>query len=346
MGRAIDATGIQFKLLNRSRGPAVWSPRAQADKRRYSAWVKGSLEAVPNIHWIFGRAGRILSRAGMVTGLELETGERFTCPAVVVTTGTFLNGLVHIGPEQRPSGRAGEPPSCELAESLKGFGFRWGRLKTGTPPRLHRTSIDFSRFHAEHGDQPPAPFSFQTDAIDRPQIACHLLHTTERVHDLVRANIGKSPLFNGQIRGIGPRLLPVSGRQGHALSSPRAPSDFSGAGGTGRRRNLRQRVLDEPARRRPGGARPVAPRPRGRRHAPSRLRGRVRLHPADGAPSHARGAAAFRTLPRGADQRHVGLRGGGRAGSGGRRERRQGLRGWPPSRLAATRPTSASWSTT
>ena len=208
MGRAIDATGIQFKLLNRSRGPAVWSPRAQADKRRYSAWVKRSLDAVPNIHWIFGRAGRIISSAGAVTGLELETGERFTCPAVVVTTGTFLNGLVHIGPEQRPSGRAGEPPSCELAESLKGFGFRWGRLKTGTPPRLHRTSIDFSRFHAEHGDQPPAPFSFQTDAIDRPQIACHLLHTTERVHDLVRANIGKSPLFNGQIRGIGPRYCP------------------------------------------------------------------------------------------------------------------------------------------
>ncbi len=208
MGRAIDATGIQFKMLNRSRGPAVWSPRAQADKRRYSAWVKSALEAVPNIEWIFGKAGRILAGAGGVVGLELESGERFTCPALVVTTGTFLNGLVHIGPEQRPSGRAGEPPSHELAESLKGFGFRWGRLKTGTPPRLHRESIDFSRFHAEYGDQPPAPFSFLTDAIDRPQIACHLLHTTERVHDLVRANIGKSPLFNGQIRGIGPRYCP------------------------------------------------------------------------------------------------------------------------------------------
>ena len=163
---------------------------------------------MPNITWIFGKAGRILSDSGGVTGLELESGERFTCPALVVTTGTFLNGLVHIGPEQRPSGRAGEPPSHELAESLKGFGFQWGRLKTGTPPRLHRTSIDFSKFRAEHGDQPPAPFSFQTDAIDRPQIACHLLHTTERVHELVRANIDKSPLFNGQIRGIGPRYCP------------------------------------------------------------------------------------------------------------------------------------------
>jgi tRNA uridine 5-carboxymethylaminomethyl modification enzyme len=208
MGRAIDATGIQFKMLNRSRGPAVWSPRAQADKRRYSAWVKSTLEAAPNIHWIFGKAGRILANAGGVIGLELEGGERFTCPALIVTTGTFLNGLVHIGPDQRPSGRAGEPPSRDLAESLKGFGFQWGRLKTGTPPRLHRNSIDFSRFHAEHGDHPPVPFSFQTETIDRPQIACHLLHTTERVHDLVRSNIGKSPLFNGQIRGIGPRYCP------------------------------------------------------------------------------------------------------------------------------------------
>jgi tRNA uridine 5-carboxymethylaminomethyl modification enzyme len=208
MGRAIDATGIQFKMLNRSRGPAVWSPRAQADKRRYSDWVKTTLEGDPNIHWIFGRAGRILSNGGRVTGLELETGERFVCPAVVVTTGTFLNGLIHVGPEQRPAGRAGEPPSRALAESLKGFGFSWGRLKTGTPPRLDRKSIDFSLFHAERGDNPPAPFSYQTERIDRPQIECHLLHTTQRVHDLVRANIGDSPLFNGQIRGIGPRYCP------------------------------------------------------------------------------------------------------------------------------------------
>jgi tRNA uridine 5-carboxymethylaminomethyl modification enzyme len=208
MGRAIDATGIQFKMLNRSRGPAVWSPRAQADKRRYSAWVKSALEAVPNIGWIIGKAGRILSDADGVTGLELETGERFTCAALIVTTGTFLNGLVHVGQEQRPSGRAGEPPSRALAESLKEFGFQWGRLKTGTPPRLHRDSIDFSRFRAEHGDVPPSPFSFQTDFVEREQIACHLLYTTERVHDLVRRNIGQSPLFNGQIRGIGPRYCP------------------------------------------------------------------------------------------------------------------------------------------
>jgi tRNA uridine 5-carboxymethylaminomethyl modification enzyme len=208
MGLAIDATGIQFKLLNRSRGPAVWSPRAQADKRRYSDWVKAALEAHPNIGWIFGKAGAILTDEDGVSGLALESGERFGCRAIVITTGTFLNGLVHVGPEKRPSGRAGEPPSLALAESIKSFGLEWGRLKTGTPPRLHRRSIDFTRFIEERGDVDPAPFSFLTDRIDRPQIVCHLLHTTDTVHDLVRSHIAESPLYNGQIAGIGPRYCP------------------------------------------------------------------------------------------------------------------------------------------
>jgi tRNA uridine 5-carboxymethylaminomethyl modification enzyme len=208
MGLAIDATGIQFKLLNRSRGPAVWSPRAQADKRQYSAWVRRTLEREPNIIWVIGRAGRILKDSSGVTGLALESGESFRCRSLVVTTGTFLNGLVHIGPEQRPSGRAGEPPSRDLAESIKAIGFTWGRLKTGTPPRLDRRSIDFSAFRAERGDDPPVPFSFITERIARDQIDCYLLHTTERVHALVREHIGESPLFNGQIHGIGPRYCP------------------------------------------------------------------------------------------------------------------------------------------
>jgi tRNA uridine 5-carboxymethylaminomethyl modification enzyme len=208
MGQAIDATGIQFKLLNRSRGPAVWSPRAQADKRRYSEWVRSALSNEQNVGWIIGKAGRIVVRDDQVRGLELETGEVYRCRALVVTTGTFLNGLVHIGPEQRPAGRAGEPPALALAESLKGFGFRWGRLKTGTPPRLSRQSIDFSRFDEERGDDPPVPFSFLTTGIARRQISCHVLHTTDRVHDLVRDNIARSPLFNGQITGIGPRYCP------------------------------------------------------------------------------------------------------------------------------------------
>jgi tRNA uridine 5-carboxymethylaminomethyl modification enzyme len=214
MGRAIDATAIQFKLLNRSRGPAVWSPRAQADKKIYGRWMKAELDAEPNIEWLIGKAGRLLVEHGRLVGLAMEDGDAYECRALVITTGTFLNGLIHIGPEQHAAGRAGEPPSCALAESIKSFGFEWGRLKTGTPPRLDRDSIDFDqqvadgRFSRERGDEPPVPFSFLSPPIDRPQIDCYLLHTNDRVRDLVRANIARSPLFNGQIRGIGPRYCP------------------------------------------------------------------------------------------------------------------------------------------
>jgi len=190
----------------------VWSPRAQADKRVYGRWMKAALEQ--DVEWIIGKAGRILVEHGRVVGLALEEGDTCACRALVITTGTFLNGLIHVGPERKPAGRADEPPSHVLAESLKSFGFEWGRLKTGTPPRLDRQSIDFDRavamgqFSAERGDSPPVPFSFLTSAIDRPQIDCYLLHTNERVRDLVRANIDRSPLFNGQIQGIGPRYCP------------------------------------------------------------------------------------------------------------------------------------------
>jgi len=213
MGRAIDATGIQFKLLNRSRGPAVWSPRAQADKKRYGAWVKRELDSEAGLDWIIGRAGRLLTADGVVVGVALEDHagreERVVrCRSLIVTTGTFLNGLIHIGPETHSAGRYGEPASHTLAESLKAIGLRIGRLKTGTPPRLDRRSIDFGRFQEAPGDDQPVPFSFMTDGITRPQIMCHLLHTTERVHQLVKASITQSPLFNGQIKGIGPRYCP------------------------------------------------------------------------------------------------------------------------------------------
>jgi tRNA uridine 5-carboxymethylaminomethyl modification enzyme len=214
MGRAIDATGIQFKLLNRSRGPAVWSPRAQADKPLYGRWVRAALEAEPNIEWILGRAGRILTDSGRICGLELEDGRSFRCKSLVITTGTFLNGLIHVGPDQRPAGRADEPPSKDLAESIKSFGFRWGRLKTGTPPRLARKSIDFDEgvrrgvFHVEHGDEEPIPFSFTATESPRNTAVCYLLHTNDRVHELVRKRISQSPLYNGQIEGIGPRYCP------------------------------------------------------------------------------------------------------------------------------------------
>ncbi len=208
MGRAIDATGIQFKLLNRSRGPAVWSPRAQADKRRYGTWVREVLSAHPNIEWLFRRAGAIVSRHGRVSALRFEDGGEIGCEALIVTTGTFLNGLVHVGDEQRPAGRGHEPPTRDLADSLHAIGFEMGRLKTGTPPRLDRRTIDFSRFPVEHGDDPPVPFSFMSGRIEREQIACHLVYTSGPVHDLVRANIGRSPLYNGRITGVGPRYCP------------------------------------------------------------------------------------------------------------------------------------------
>ena len=214
MGRAIDETGLQFKLLNRSRGPAVWSPRAQADKRRYGAWVEAELSREPNITWLLGKAGRMLIEHGRVVGLAMEDGDSYRCRSLVITTGTFLNGLTHVGTEQRPAGRHGEPPSRELAESIKACGFAWGRLKTGTPPRLDRRSIDFDRPVAEGawveecGDESPVPFSFMTTTARHNTIRCWLLHTNDRVRALVQQHIDKSPLFNGQIQGIGPRYCP------------------------------------------------------------------------------------------------------------------------------------------
>jgi tRNA uridine 5-carboxymethylaminomethyl modification enzyme len=231
MGLATDATGIQFKLLNRSRGPAVWSPRAQADKRRYGAWLRARLEGHPRIEWLIGEVSvirpkegiwliDIISGGGVQTGAKdpktaLTThGERLAAKKVIVTTGTFLNGVIHVGPETFPSGRYGERASYALAESIRGLGFKMGRLKTGTPPRLDRRSIDFEgavrrgEFTLEPGDREPVPLSFMTGRIDRPQAMCWLVHTTERVHDIVLANIRQSPLYNGQIRGVGPRYCP------------------------------------------------------------------------------------------------------------------------------------------
>ena len=214
MGRAIDATGIQFKLLNRSRGPAVWSPRAQADKRAYGEWVAAALAREPNIGWILGSAGDLLIEHGRIAGVAMEDGDTHRAAAVIVTTGTFLNGVIHVGAEQRPAGRHGEPPARALAESIRGVGFERGRLKTGTPPRLDRRSIDFDAatrrgwFVEEAGDAVPMAFSFETREPVRNQIRCWLLHTNERVRDLVRGAIDRSPLFNGQITGIGPRYCP------------------------------------------------------------------------------------------------------------------------------------------
>jgi tRNA uridine 5-carboxymethylaminomethyl modification enzyme len=214
MGRAIDATGIQFRVLNRSRGPAVWSPRAQADKLAYRAWMRAALERQGGIEWIVGAASAPIVRGGRAVGLRLEDGRELGCGALVLTAGTFLNGLIHVGPNQWPAGRHGERSVRELSEAMKGLGFRWGRLKTGTPPRLDRRSIDFEggvragHFLAQPGDDPIVPFSFSTGHIERRQATCYQLHTNATVHDLVRRNLSRSPLYNGQISGIGPRYCP------------------------------------------------------------------------------------------------------------------------------------------
>jgi len=214
MGQAIDATGIQFKLLNRSRGPAVWSPRAQADKDLYSKWAAQLLATQSGLRLVADRVVGLETTPRGIAAAILEGGGRLSCRAVVLTTGTFLNGLTHVGGVSRSEGRHGEAPSNDLARCLRALGLTVGRLKTGTPPRLHRDSIDFDRcveqgvFHEEAGDDRPVPFSFGTSAQLRNRIKCWSLYTNQRVHDTVRRNIAQSPLYNGRITGIGPRYCP------------------------------------------------------------------------------------------------------------------------------------------
>jgi tRNA uridine 5-carboxymethylaminomethyl modification enzyme len=208
MGRVIDATGIQYRMLNRSRGPAVQAPRAQADRALYRQEMRRELEGVPNLHLRQGEVVRIVAEEGAVRGVELMDGRLLGAGAVVVTTGTFLNGLIHIGDRRYSAGRSGELPSIRLAENLRELGFRMGRLKTGTPPRLDSRSIDLRAFEEQPGDEIPVPFSFTTRSITRPQISCYVGYTSDLVHRTIRENIARSPLYSGQIQGIGPRYCP------------------------------------------------------------------------------------------------------------------------------------------
>ncbi len=208
MGRVIDRTGIQFRLLNRSRGPAVQSPRAQADRMRYRAEMRRTLEATSNLHLRQGKVVDFVLDHGRMAGVVLEDGRRFGADAVVVATGTFLNGLIHTGRRTYSGGRAGEPAAIELSEALKRLGFPVGRLKTGTPPRLDGRTIDWSAFEPQPGDRAPVPFSFSTDTIEQKQINCYIGYTTTEVHDAIRENIAESPLYSGKIRGVGPRYCP------------------------------------------------------------------------------------------------------------------------------------------
>ena len=208
MGRVIDQTGIQFRMLNRSRGPAVQAPRAQADRALYRSQMRRELESIPNLYLRQGEVIRILTEDDRVAGVELMDGRLLRADAVVITTGTFLNGLIHIGARRFSAGRSGEPPSIKLAENLRELGFRIARLKTGTPPRLDARSIDFKAFEEQPGDDFPTPFSFTTRAITQRQISCHIGYTTQKLHQTIRQNIGRSPLYSGQITGVGPRYCP------------------------------------------------------------------------------------------------------------------------------------------
>ena len=208
MGVAADEAGIQFRLLNTSRGPAVWSPRAQADKAGYRYVMRRILERTPNLFIKQAEVTEILFVASRVAGIELLDGRRVAAAAVVLTTGTFLNGLIHIGEKQFTAGRNGEPASIALGNCIRNLGFDWGRLKTGTPPRLDRRTIDFSVFEPQYGDPEPTPFSFRTTQPLKNKICCYITHTDEKIHSIIRSNMSRSPLYSGQIKGIGPRYCP------------------------------------------------------------------------------------------------------------------------------------------
>ncbi len=215
MGEVADAVGIQFRLLNTSRGPAVWSPRAQCDKQQYRIKMRQVLEAQPNL---FIKQAEVIDlvvepssgqgKRAVIRGLKLRDGRTIHAGATVITTGTFLNGLIHCGEEQYSAGRSGEPPSILLGESLKRLGLRGCRLKTGTPPRLDGRSIDWSRFEEQPGDADPTPFSFRTTDLPMRQVSCHIAHTTPDTLRIIRENVHRSPMYSGQITATGPRYCP------------------------------------------------------------------------------------------------------------------------------------------
>jgi tRNA uridine 5-carboxymethylaminomethyl modification enzyme len=208
MGRAIDATGIQFRLLNTSRGPAVRAPRAQADKEAYARRMAEVIGGTPNLALIEGEVVDLIVEEGALRAVLLEGGAALPARCAVVTSGTFLGGRIHVGDDSRPGGRIGEKPSIGLSRALRALGLPLGRLKTGTPPRIARGTVCFDRMEAQPGDREPVPFSFETERIDRPQIDCHITWTNRRVHDLIRDNLGRSPIYSGAIRSVGPRYCP------------------------------------------------------------------------------------------------------------------------------------------
>ncbi len=208
MGLAIDATGIQFRLLNRSKGPAVQAPRAQADKYRYKDHIRMQLEQTANLTIVEAIATQIITEKNNVRAVRCGDGRIYNAPTVILTTGTFLRGLMHIGTQQFAGGRLDEPAANELSDSLQQLGLELGRLKTGTPARLDAATADLDKLDVQLGDERPVPFSFMTERIDRPQIPCWITYTNEKIHKLIRDNLHRAPLYSGQITSTGPRYCP------------------------------------------------------------------------------------------------------------------------------------------
>ena len=208
MGRVADAAGIQFRLLNRSKGPAVQGPRAQADRKLYRLAMQAAILATANLEVVEGGAEDFIIQDGKIAGVRTSDGRELLAGAVVLTTGTFLNGLIHVGDKQTPAGRAGEAPALRLSERLSDLGLALGRLKTGTPARLDGRTIAWSKLERQEGDDLPVPFSFLTDRITSRQIACHITHTTPETHAVIAANLARSAMYSGEIKGVGPRYCP------------------------------------------------------------------------------------------------------------------------------------------
>lgn len=208
MGRVADAGGIQFRMLNRKKGPAVRGPRTQADRKLYAAAMQTAIIATENISVIEGEADDLLTANGRVTGIRMADGRELTAGSVVITTGTFLRGLIHLGEKNWPAGRIDEAPALGLSRAFERVGFTLGRLKTGTPPRLDGTTIDWAGIEMQFADDPPEPFSVMTDRITNPQIQCGITRTTPTTHEVIRANVHRSPMYSGQIKSSGPRYCP------------------------------------------------------------------------------------------------------------------------------------------
>jgi len=208
IAKVTDETGIQFRILNRKKGPAVRSPRAQVDRLLYERTMQAHLAHCAGLDVAEDTAAAVLTSDGGVSGILGETGASYAAPRVVLTTGTFLRGIIHVGPEQREAGRIDEPPANALSAGLEGLGLELGRLKTGTPPRLHRASINYDVLEVQPGDDDPAPFSFSTGRLNRPNVPCHLTRTTPATHDILRDNLDRAPLYTGQIKSTGPRYCP------------------------------------------------------------------------------------------------------------------------------------------